>query len=94
MASTPKTILITGCSAGGLGAAITLALAKQTHHVFATARDVNKIPEELRALSNVTAFPLDVTTEYWRVINQVAEGEMTPDAAAHDMGDFIARRAH
>ena len=38
------------------------------------------------------AFPLDVTTEYWRVINHVAEGTMQPDAAAKDMQDFIARR--
>ena len=38
------------------------------------------------------AFPLDVTTEYWRVINHVAEGTMAPEAAASDMQDFIARR--
>ena len=40
------------------------------------------------------ALPLDVTTEYWRVINQVAEGAMVPDAAAKDMQDFIGRRGH
>jgi raffinose/stachyose/melibiose transport system substrate-binding protein len=40
------------------------------------------------------AFPLDVTTEYWRVINLVAEGTMEPAAAAADMQDFIARRHH
>ena len=38
------------------------------------------------------AFPLDVTTEYWRVINHVAEGTMQPAAAAADMQAFIGRR--
>lgn len=55
-----KSILITGCSAGGIGAAMALALARRGHHVFATARDTGKIPEALKGLSNVTALPLDV----------------------------------
>lgn len=58
--SSTKSILITGCSDGGIGAAIALVLAKQGHHVFATARDTAKIPEALRNLSNVTVLSLDV----------------------------------
>ncbi|KAI1151616.1 oxidoreductase [Nemania diffusa] len=58
----PKTVLITGCSSGGLGAAIAFALAKQAHYVFATARNVAKIPEELASLSNVAVLPLDVSS--------------------------------
>lgn len=38
------------------------------------------------------AFPLDVTTEYWRVINLVTEGQMAPAAAAADMQTFISHR--
>lgn len=56
----PKTVLITGCSSGGIGAAIASVLARQSHHVFATARNVTKIPEELASLPNVTVLPLDV----------------------------------
>lgn len=62
-ASKPKkTVLVTGCSAGGIGAAIALALAKQGHHVFATARNTSKIPAELSGLPNVTTLQLDVTS--------------------------------
>lgn len=64
MASTTlKTILITGCSGGGIGWAIAKELASHGHHVFATARDIRKIPTELASLSNVTVFQLDVTSE-------------------------------
>ncbi|KAK8004818.1 oxidoreductase [Apiospora arundinis] len=57
-----KTILVTGCSAGGIGAAIAAALASppHDHHVFATARDPSKIPASLSSLPNVTVLPLDV----------------------------------
>jgi raffinose/stachyose/melibiose transport system substrate-binding protein len=40
------------------------------------------------------AFPLDVTTEYWRIINQVASDNMEPPAAAKAMQTFIANRKH
>ncbi|XDG08075.1 hypothetical protein ABKA04_007690 [Annulohypoxylon sp. FPYF3050] len=51
--SSTKSILVTGCSADGIGAAIALVLAKRGHHVFATARNTAKIPEALSSLSNV-----------------------------------------
>ncbi len=35
------------------------------------------------------AFPLAVTTEYWRIINQVATGDIDPAAAAGDLQTFI-----
>ncbi|CAG8984163.1 hypothetical protein HYALB_00008165 [Hymenoscyphus albidus] len=64
MASTKlKTVLITGCSGGGIGAGIAQELANQGHHVFATARDISKIPTELSSLSNVTILRLDVTSQ-------------------------------
>lgn len=57
-----KSILITGCSAGGIGAAMALLLASKGHHVFATARNINKIPEKVAKHSNVTVLSLDVTS--------------------------------
>lgn len=38
------------------------------------------------------ALPLDVTTEYWRIINKVASSTMSPEAAAKDMQKFIKQR--
>ena len=38
------------------------------------------------------AFPLDVTTEYWRVINEVASDHLDPKAAAGELQKFIASR--
>lgn len=58
--SSTKSILVTGCSADGIGAAIALVVAKRGHHVFATARNTAKIPEALSSLSNVTILSLDV----------------------------------
>ncbi|KAK7741061.1 hypothetical protein SLS53_005126 [Cytospora paraplurivora] len=57
-----KAVLVTGCSEGGIGAALALAVAKRGHHVFATARNTSKIPEELSALSSVTVLQLDITS--------------------------------
>ena len=38
------------------------------------------------------AFPLDVTTEYFRVINDVASGKLEPQAASNAMQSFIGNR--
>ena len=38
------------------------------------------------------AFPLNVTTEYWRVINEVATDNLDPKAAAGELQKFIAER--
>lgn len=55
-----KTVLITGCSAEGIGHALALAFhAAGDFHVFATARDVSKM-STLRDLENVTLLTLDV----------------------------------
>lgn len=63
MAPKPKSVLVTGCSAGGLGAAIATNIAKTPgHHVFATARHTAKISEELSKLANVTVLELDITS--------------------------------
>ncbi|KAK3896748.1 hypothetical protein C8A05DRAFT_20341 [Staphylotrichum tortipilum] len=68
MPTKKKTVLVTGCSAGGIGAAIAQELAKHGHHVYATARTASKIPTEVSELPNVTILQLDVTsTESVRV---------------------------
>ncbi|KAI3392266.1 hypothetical protein diail_5930 [Diaporthe ilicicola] len=59
--STSKSILVTGCSAEGIGAALALVLAQKGHHVFVTARNVDKVPVTLKDLENVTVLTLDVT---------------------------------
>jgi raffinose/stachyose/melibiose transport system substrate-binding protein len=38
------------------------------------------------------AFPLDVTTEYWRVINKVATDDMSPAEAVKAMQTFVSNR--
>ncbi|KAL4883139.1 hypothetical protein BJY04DRAFT_226628 [Aspergillus karnatakaensis] len=57
-----KTILITGCSAKSIGSALAMALAQRGHHIFATARSPEKIPNTLTSLDNVTPLQLDVTS--------------------------------
>lgn len=63
LTQSPKSVLITGCSAGGLGAALALAFQKQGYVVFATARSPVKIPTTLTDLPNVHALSLDVTSD-------------------------------
>ncbi|KAE8137481.1 hypothetical protein BDV38DRAFT_271326 [Aspergillus pseudotamarii] len=61
MPSSPKTILITGGSAHGIGATLGLELARQGHYIFATAHSITKVPESLTSLANVQVLSLDVT---------------------------------
>ncbi|KAI0172926.1 NAD(P)-binding protein [Hypoxylon sp. FL1284] len=58
-----KSILVTGCSTGGIGAAIALNLARGGHNVFATARNTSKIPEDLAGLPNAAVIELDIASE-------------------------------
>jgi len=62
MCAAKKSVLVTGCSAGGIGAAIARELAKHGHHVYATARTAAKIPAEVAELPNVTILQLDVAS--------------------------------
>ncbi|OTB07722.1 hypothetical protein M426DRAFT_228230 [Hypoxylon sp. CI-4A] len=55
-----KSVLITGCSAGGIGPALAEVFHEKGYHVFATARDVSKIPQNLSEADNVTVLALDV----------------------------------
>ncbi|KAL4882264.1 putative hydroxybutyrate dehydrogenase [Aspergillus karnatakaensis] len=55
-----KSVLITGCSNGGLGCALAFAFQKRDFHVFATARSISKM-SDLSDLPNITFLALDVT---------------------------------
>ncbi|KAK9482080.1 hypothetical protein V1527DRAFT_477521 [Lipomyces starkeyi] len=55
-----KSVLITGCSDGGIGSALAHAFQSRGLHVFATARTLSKM-SQLAQLSNVTLITLDVT---------------------------------
>lgn len=54
-----QTVLITGCSDGGLGSALAVVMQQRGLHVFATARDASKM-SALDGLPNVTMLTLDV----------------------------------
>ena len=56
-----KSVLITGCSAGGIGFALAQEFQKHNFHVFATARDPSKL-SQLDKRPHVTLIALDVTS--------------------------------
>lgn len=60
MAAVQKTVLITGCSTGGIGWAMAKVFHERGFYVFATARDPTKAAD-LSELSNVEVLELDVT---------------------------------
>ncbi|XXH01663.1 hypothetical protein Hte_008023 [Hypoxylon texense] len=83
-----KSILVTGCSANGIGAAIALELARHGHHVFATARNTAKIPEALSSLGNVTVLSLDVadTASVTAAAHTVADAGRGLDVLVNNAG--------
>ncbi|KAI1074919.1 NAD(P)-binding protein [Whalleya microplaca] len=60
MASLSKSVLITGCSAGGISAGLAKVFREKGYHVFATLRNPSKLPPTLSKVSNVTPLTLDV----------------------------------
>ncbi|KAH8846544.1 hypothetical protein MCOR27_002145 [Pyricularia oryzae] len=60
---TMKTVLITGCSSGGIGYALAEAFADVGYHVFATARDLSKAKDLTKHSSgNIQLLQLDVSS--------------------------------
>jgi 1-acylglycerone phosphate reductase len=62
MTITRKSVLITGCSAGGIGEGLAEAFHEKGYHVFASARTVSKISGSLAKASNVDVLALDVSS--------------------------------
>lgn len=60
MATSRKSVLITGCTAGGIGAGLAEVFQEKGYHVFATARNPSKISQALSKAANVTILTLDV----------------------------------
>lgn len=60
MASARKFVLITGCSAGGIGSGLAEVFRDRGYHVFATLRTPSKIAPALSKAPNVTVLTLDV----------------------------------
>ncbi|KAH8425277.1 SDR family oxidoreductase [Aspergillus melleus] len=57
-----KTVLITGCSNGGIGSALVETFHERGLHVFATARTLSKM-SQIEKLPNVTLLQLDVLSQ-------------------------------
>lgn len=60
--TTPKTVLITGCSNGGIGSALAKAFANRGHHVYASVRNPSKA-SDLSSIPNITILTLDVSSQ-------------------------------
>ncbi|MCJ1286180.1 hypothetical protein MMC26_005525 [Xylographa opegraphella] len=61
MSNPKRTVLITGCSDGGIGAALAIAFHEAGLHVYATARNPSKM--ELLAAAGIQTLTLDVQSE-------------------------------
>lgn len=75
-----KTVLITGCSQGGIGAALAERFHERGFHVFATARSLSKM-KFLEEHANITLIKLDVTSsesikEAVTVVNEKTGGTL------------------
>ena len=55
--------------------------------------EIERIAASAVASRAAGTFPLDVTTEYFRVINEVASGNLQPADASAALQKFIAARA-
>jgi 1-acylglycerone phosphate reductase len=75
MTSNRLTVLITGCSSGGIGGALAQAFHEKGYHVFATARTPSKISPSLIKSPNVTVLTLDVlsSTSITEAVTSVRE---------------------
>ncbi|CAI6333591.1 unnamed protein product [Periconia digitata] len=84
---TQKSVLITGCSEGGIGHALAVEYQKRGLKVFATARNPSKIGD-LTSLPNVIAIALDVTDP-----SSIAAAAKTVDAETGGKLDILVNNA-
>jgi 1-acylglycerone phosphate reductase len=84
MSSSRKlTILITGCSPGGMGAALAIAFHGAGHHVYATARNPSKL--EPLAAQSIKTLALDVTSASSIASAVSSVSSSLPDSKGLDM---------
>lgn len=62
MSGHKRTVLITGCSDGGTGAALAKELHARGLHVYATARNVDKM-QSLANIDGIELLPLEITSQ-------------------------------
>lgn len=81
-----KSVLITGCSEGGIGSSLAEAFLERGLHVFATARDVSKMSHLKK--ENVTLLALDVTnpSQISAVLDAVKKHGNTLDYLVNNSG--------
>ena len=95
--SSPKTVLITGCSNGGIGAGLAKSFHEHGHHVFAAVRTPSKA-SDLEALPNVTILTLDVTSKdsIAKAVKTVEQhvGQHGLDVLVNNAGHGQAKPAH
>ncbi|KAE8147353.1 hypothetical protein BDV25DRAFT_142854 [Aspergillus avenaceus] len=90
-----QTVLITGCSAGGIGSALAEAFHKRNLHVFATSRSPSKM-SHLENLPNMTLLELDVTSASSiasAVVTVMAETGGKLDYLINNSGQALVRPA-
>lgn len=88
-----KTVLITGCSDGGIGSALATTFQQRDFHVFATTRDPSKMGD-LKDLPHVTFLKLDVTNHDDITAAVKAVAEHTGDDGTLDVLISNAGRNH
>lgn len=84
-----QTVLITGCSTGGIGHALALEFQARGLHVFATARSISKMAS-LEGLPDVTLLSLDVTSE---ASIAAAAAAVSDDASTGGKLDYLVNNA-
>lgn len=69
----PKTVLITGCSAGGIGDALARSFQKRGLTIFATARSLSKIAHLKELGMAVMELDITVPASIENAVNAVKE---------------------
>ncbi|KAL4919633.1 hypothetical protein BDW62DRAFT_216784 [Aspergillus aurantiobrunneus] len=82
-----ETVLITGCSDGGIGSGLALAFQQRGYHVFATARNPQRM-SKLQDLPNITFIRLDICDK-----GQVADAVNTVAAQTNGKLDHLVNNA-
>ncbi|KAI5201771.1 hypothetical protein E4T42_04287 [Aureobasidium subglaciale] len=91
MSDTKKTVLITGCSAGGIGAALATTFAAQNHTVYATLRNPSLAPNFNSPNIHILTFDVTSPSSISSCIDDLkARGVRRLDVLVNNAGaDFV-----